>query len=518
MRKKNSKIITVLLVLSLFLVSCSAEKIPDIDPGNNNQTETKTYTVTFINYDGEVLETDKNVKEGSMPEYNSSEPKKENDENYRYEFNGWDKEFAPINCDTIFKAVYNNLPSIYTISFLNYDGTPLKIYENVKFNEFPVYLEELPVKKSDDEYEYEFDGWSPNLKKVNGDQEYIAQYVVKSKDNTLSRTPTKDHGQVFLYGEAHNDKGIKEEESRTRDYYYNELGYRDMLIEFHPIFANHFNYYVKYGDDNYIHNLFNKITDFAPMKTYSNLNFYKLIKKKYPETFFHGVDIASLYYDSNPIIKTYSDLGLITDLDYVYDCNKYSQFYYKNYMTEEGEIFREAKLAENILRIKSYLGNKNLVGFFGDAHISKDGGNFYFPHKPNMGNFLNRNLGFNYYAESLLPFKDGVNDYIVQELPIVHFDFSEYEMTYLGLQDISGWSDKYVLRKFYRIEKAYNKCLVFPLTGEVLPYNNYPIEVNEKEVFMIDYYDKKGNKTTRFYRSDPGVEYNGLPATAGFIP
>ena len=58
------------IFLSLILIGCESDK----------------YTITWVNYDGEVLEIDKNVKEGSSTEYNGAIPFRASDDTYSYRF------------------------------------------------------------------------------------------------------------------------------------------------------------------------------------------------------------------------------------------------------------------------------------------------------------------------------------------------------------------------------------------------------------------------------------------------
>ena len=70
------------------------------------ETETKTYTIKWVNYDGTVLETDEEVPEGETPVYNGATPTKPADSQYTYAFKGWDKTVAAATCDTAYTAVY----------------------------------------------------------------------------------------------------------------------------------------------------------------------------------------------------------------------------------------------------------------------------------------------------------------------------------------------------------------------------------------------------------------------------
>ena len=65
-----------------------------------------TYTVTWKNYDGTVLEEDKNVPYGTTPKYNSATPTRPASGRYTYTFKSWDKDLAPVTGDVIYTATY----------------------------------------------------------------------------------------------------------------------------------------------------------------------------------------------------------------------------------------------------------------------------------------------------------------------------------------------------------------------------------------------------------------------------
>ncbi len=63
------------------------------------------YHVTFVNYDDSLLyETD--VLKGNDAEYKGETPVKPEDDEFTYEFVGWDKELTNIQSETTFKAEY----------------------------------------------------------------------------------------------------------------------------------------------------------------------------------------------------------------------------------------------------------------------------------------------------------------------------------------------------------------------------------------------------------------------------
>ena len=65
------------------------------------------YTVTWKNYNGEILEIDENVPEGEMPSFDGETPLKESDEDYKYIFKSWDKELTFVNSDITYTATFD---------------------------------------------------------------------------------------------------------------------------------------------------------------------------------------------------------------------------------------------------------------------------------------------------------------------------------------------------------------------------------------------------------------------------
>ena len=69
--------------------------------------QVKTYTVTWVNWDDEVLQTEPGVAYNTMPKaYTGEAPTKPSDENHDYKFTGWDKPLQEVTDNQVYKAQY----------------------------------------------------------------------------------------------------------------------------------------------------------------------------------------------------------------------------------------------------------------------------------------------------------------------------------------------------------------------------------------------------------------------------
>ncbi len=63
---------------------------------------------TVIRKNGEAsIETDNNVRYGSMPSYNGQTPTKPETQQYKYTFAGWDKDVTAVTGDVTYTAKFN---------------------------------------------------------------------------------------------------------------------------------------------------------------------------------------------------------------------------------------------------------------------------------------------------------------------------------------------------------------------------------------------------------------------------
>ena len=157
-------------------------------------TETlNTYTVTWKNEDGTVLETDENVPYGTTPTYNGETPTKAADAQYTYTFTGWSPEIVAVTGDATYTAQFTGTIRSYTINWIDGDGNTLKT-EQLDYGTTPSYTGATPTKTATAQYSYIFTGWSPEIASVSGNASYVAQF--DSTVNRYSVTASATNGSV----------------------------------------------------------------------------------------------------------------------------------------------------------------------------------------------------------------------------------------------------------------------------------------------------------------------------------
>lgn len=214
----------VFLVSSLFamsLVSCQQETTKP-----SNEEEQSTYTITWVDENGDIIEVDNDVKYGEIPSFDGLTPTKESTQSEKYIFNGWTPAVKKVTKDQTYVASFINETKTYTVSWVNDDGTILAQNE-VPYGSLPSYYEGTPTKEQNEVYHYEFDKWLPELTPVTGNTSYTASYI--EKINTYTVTWTNYDGTVLKtledvpYGEiVHFDmKDPKREDDNGIKYDFN---------------------------------------------------------------------------------------------------------------------------------------------------------------------------------------------------------------------------------------------------------------------------------------------------------
>lgn len=174
---------------------------------------TRKYTVTWWqdkNENGvmdeatELLHTDSDVPYNTMLKYDGTKPTKEPNQQYWYNFAGWEKtdgstfnayDEIAVTGDMTFKAILNPTLMEYYVTWL-VEGVE-KDKDLWKYGDFPSYSGETPTKAEDDGYTYEWKGeWTPVVSRVVDTVIYSAVFEKTEKVFTISYDLTDDDGRT----------------------------------------------------------------------------------------------------------------------------------------------------------------------------------------------------------------------------------------------------------------------------------------------------------------------------------
>lgn len=324
-------------------------------------------------------------------------------------------------------------------------------------------------------------------------------------------TPTDESSvQIYLYGEQHGVEKILEKELELWSEYYNNDNMRHLFIEYAYYTAEFLNLWMKSDSDDIIDELYNEWEGTAAHTLYVK-EFYKKIKSQYPETIFHGTDVGHQHSTTaKRFLKYLEENNLKNTEKYLLTQEAIEQGKY--FYEHSDYVYRENKMAKNFIRELDKLNNEKIMGIYGGAHTDVDAMDYKTHSVPCMAKQLKQHYGNIIYSEDLsLLIKDinasRIDDVIINE--------RNYKASYFGKQDLKGFKD-YAYREFWRLENSYEDFKHKKKTKDVLPYDNYPMLVDEGQVFIIDYTKIDGSVKRLFYRSD-GRMWNNMLSTEEFV-
>lgn len=337
------------------------------------------------------------------------------------------------------------------------------------------------------------------------------------QESELLETPAPTEqaaGQIYLYGEMHSVERILEEELRLWSEYYHNQGMRHLFVEYPYYTAEYLNLWMQAEDDAILDQLFEDWAGTAG-GTQCVKEFYQAMKQDCPETVFHGTDVGHQYYTTGERYLAYlREQGMEDSEQYRLTQEAIEQgkrYYGKG--TQYDDVYRENTMVENFIRAFDQLDQENIMGIYGSAHTFPDGLN-HTGEVPCMTTQLKEHYGDVVHAESLRLLVAEDMDPI--RMDTITIDGTDYQASYFGTQDLTGFPG-YAYREFWRLEDAYSDFQDAPLSGDVLPYDNYPMLVEEGQIFVIDYTKADGSVQRVYYRSD-GTTWNELPTTVEFLP
>ena len=315
-------------------------------------------------------------------------------------------------------------------------------------------------------------------------------------------------GTIFLYGEEHAAEAILEKEFELWSTYYHDDGMRDLFVELPYYSAEFLNLWMQSDSDDILDQLYQDWEGTA-IHSQDVINFYKQIKRDCPETIFHGTDVGHQYHTTGKRYLTYLQENGQGDGSEQYqlaqEAIEQGQYYYRH---SDG-VYRENTMVDNFIREFDRLNGVNVMGIYGTAHTWIEGMDYATNTVPCMANQLNRRYGEALHTKDLTLVD---NAYRVDVLQVGD---KEYTASYFGRTDLSAIFPDYQYREFWRLENAYDDFKDYEATGNVLPYNNYPMEIEEGQVFVIEYTKTDGSVIREYHRAD-GNTWQGSLATEEF--
>ena len=170
---------------------------------------TAVYTAEYIDYTVKFLDWDESVISEKTYHYGEEieipdDPARPGDGVNEYVFAGWDKEVsATCAGDATYNATYVLKEDACTVTFLDWDGTPLSsaVYRR---GETPV-APAGPTRAADNTYTYVFTGWDKEIVPADGDASYTAVYEGRYIEYTVLFTDWDRKTiseQILHYGDA----------------------------------------------------------------------------------------------------------------------------------------------------------------------------------------------------------------------------------------------------------------------------------------------------------------------------
>lgn len=312
-------------------------------------------------------------------------------------------------------------------------------------------------------------------------------------------------GEIYLYGEIHGEEKILEKELEIWSQFYHEQGMRHLFIEHAYYTAEFLNLWMASQDDEILDALYEDWSGTAS-HTPAVKTFYKDIKAECPETIFHGTDIGHQYHSTGQRFIEYLKKNDLEDSE-VFALTEQAISQGKSYYEDKDHANRENLMVKNFLRASEGLTDENIMGIYGRSHTGFDAMDIT-GSVPSMATQLKEIYGNQVHTESLLKLSKMTK---AIRRDIITIQDKEYQGLYFGQEDLKGHKD-YVYREFWRLMDAYDDFKDFEKTGDVLPFLNYPMVIDEGQVFRIDYTHTDGQITRKYYISE-GLKWNDLPST-----
>lgn len=322
---------------------------------------------------------------------------------------------------------------------------------------------------------------------------------------------TTQTGQIYLYGEVHAQDAILEKELELWQQYYHEDGMRHLFVEQPYYTAELLNLWMQAEDDQILNQVY-EAWDGTLSHSPNIKAFYLQIKETCPETIFHGTDVGHQYYTLGQKYLAYLEENGQKDSEQ-YQLAQQNIEQGETFYSKQDDVYRETCMAENFIaeydRLTQEEGPTDIMGIYGAAHTDPDSLDFT-GQVPCMASQIQECYGENLHS----------TDLTVMDTPLknetIEVNGKEYEASYFGKVNLSAYFKEYQYREYWRLENAYEDFKDFPIGHDVLPEDNFPMLIEDSQVFIIDYTTTNGERIRMYYRTD-GNTYEGALCANEFL-
>lgn len=331
----------------------------------------------------------------------------------------------------------------------------------------------------------------------------------KPAQSHISTPSLQSSGQIYLYGEHHGVEKILDKELELWNDYYHNKNMRHLFVELSYFTAEFLNIWMKSDNDDILDEIY-KDWEGTASHVPCVKEFYKKIKMQCPETIFHGTDVGHQHNSTGTRFLRYLASNNLKDSEqYILTQEAIEQGRY--YYNKSDDVYRENKMVENFIREFDKLNGESVMGIYGAAHTGLDALDFS-GSVPCMANQLKERYKEQIHTEDISWIAKDIEPYRIDTINVNGKDYKAY---YYGQDDLTSFTKDYLYREYWYLEDAYDDFVDMKKTGDVLPYDNYPMLIETGQVFVIDYKKRDESVIRMYYRSD-GYIWQGLPSTEEF--
>ena len=321
-------------------------------------------------------------------------------------------------------------------------------------------------------------------------------------------------GHIHLYGEMHGLEHMIDKHFELWSYYYTVHGMRHLILEAPFFTAEFLNIWMHEDNDDILDAVFQDKRGTAADTVYQR-EFYRRVKRELPETIFHGVDVGHQHNTTGARFLSHLRANSLEDSELYRlaeeNIEQGREFYGSRNIDHN---WRTVVMANNFIRVFDSLYDESVMGQFGGFHVNTPETRTNPVATRNMISVLIERYGENVHTTDLV-------EYFARQLTgipdVVVVGGAEYDAAFYGVQDMRAWNLDYAMREFWLLtdENVYEIFKDYPTTGNVLPFNNFPMLVEPGQVAVIRYSRFDDTYRTEYLRSD-GAVWQGMEVFSTF--